>query len=424
MDDIESYAETTDIPLNDVIRYITIDCNTRNVVPNYLKEILSRINNPEFFGTDATFIKLKLSSSYIKHEIEIHKAITDLTIKMPKVNIEIIHDKFVIETADNLVHEYTEEEYEDHPTDDISESDEEEVSALTNERLLEMFTTCITDILGEDLKEGEVIDNEILERVKGIFVDQLNVISEVNKNAKTYTTQLLDIECNGFMRLGANIIDLDVAGLTRIVGTNGVGKTTLYNMMRYVIRGILFDNLKASQKVKNTLLIFNDNYKTEADDSLYIKLRANVNSTPITITRTAIRKWKSKITDDQKRSKNWKDYVSGVTTSVSIEIRKEGVPVVTKVGDEAEEYLRVWFGDITDTIMILNQQRLLNMLTLPSSELQALILKYVGVDYLSVLADNIDGIKLGFNLQVPKVNIVDVRNQLTEKVHWLILLLN
>jgi hypothetical protein len=218
------------------------------------------------------------------------------------------------------------------------------------------------------------------------------------------------------MKLGLNIIDLDVSGLTRIVGTNGVGKTTLYNMIRYVIEGIVFEHLKVSQKVKNTLLIFNDNFQTDSDDTIYVRMRSIINGTPIRIIRTAVRKWKTNITIEQKRAKNWKNFVSGVTTTLSLEISKEGEPIKTLVGAEAENYIKLWFGDVTNTIMILNQQKLLNMLNLPSNELQSLILRYVGVDYLDVLAENIDGIKLNYNLQRPKTNIVELRSLLEEKI--------
>lgn len=400
--------EISDIELPSVINYITIDLNTNKTVDNFMESIEKTLNQC-VYGENQTYIKLKLSIAYLNHELEIFKLVQDISNKKSSVTeIHTTYDKFVVasdgSSTDLTFGSIGENEEEDKilTIDDLK---------LDDVRLNELFTKVLTRHVATLTKEigDDTIVNDIVENIKSLFAEQIELSLGSIPN---YNIVFGTIETNNFMNLGANKIVLDIPGLTRIKGTNGIGKTTLYNMLRWLIEAMVFEGLKQNQKVKNTLLIFND--KMFNLDSVVVRLNFHVNGINVIATRSAYRKWKTNATDDIKKSPNWKDYIAEVTSTLKLSVAsKDGQKDFT--GEEAETLLKRWFGNVANTIMILNQQKILTMLNLPSDKLQQLVLDYIGVDYLNVLKDNLPSLKQHYNLQKPKVKIEDLRMEMVQQ---------
>ncbi len=394
---------TTDLQLDCQLSYIEVDLNSNRVVPHYLEDIEKFLRIAKF-GLNQTYIKMRLSANYAKHEIEIFKLIericTELTNKNginPDSNFKIItsYDKFSVTNVD-----------ENH--EDLLEIDEDEEEKefnfniddlkLTTEKLNALFYKTLEKQVGYLKKElgDDALVKEVMDMVHSVFSEQIELLLSAIPN---FTIELDSIETNGFMNLEKNVINLAVPGITKINGTNGIGKTTLLNMVRYVIRGVVFDGLKANQKKLNTLLIFND--KNINQNTVSTRMFAKVNSTQIAITRIATRKWKNNATDEQKACLEWKNYVSEVSTSLKLDVMtKDGQKTFT--GDEAENLLTKWFGDVASTILILNQFKILSLLNLQSDKLQQMVLDYIGIDYLNLLKENLPAIKNNYNLKRPE----------------------
>ena len=395
-----------DIIIPDTISYITFDFNTNFVVSDF-QPIFENLVENIIFGSKNTFVKVKLSNAYIAHELYIYKTLsTYAATKNQHININIIYDKFVILNATGDGHIIN---LDDDTVNDIAEEKFDfESLVLDNEKLASLFGNVLdtqVTVLKKEI-EDEMLD-EVLVSIKELFADQL-VLSLLSN--PTYNIDLKSIETNGFMNLGANKINLDIPGLTRITGTNGVGKTTLYTMLRWVIDDEVLEGMSKKTKTRNTLHIFNN--KLIENDNVIVRLITEINSTSVVITRKASRVWKTNTPDADKASKGWKNHISSINKEITLQVFKDGQLSKTLTGDEADATIKKWFGTVSSTIMILNQQKILNMLNLPSQELKQLVLDYIGVDYLNKLEANLPQVKEQFNLQKPKLSKIELELQL------------
>jgi energy-coupling factor transporter ATP-binding protein EcfA2 len=120
------------------------------------------------------------------------------------------------------------------------------------------------------------------------------------------------------MALGPNEIKLDIPGLTRIVGNNGIGKTTLFNLLRWIIKGYVLEGLPKNTKKENLLLIFN--VELPEKDFIINTLYLKVNDITVEIERNAKRTWKKSATLENKKSLNWKTFIDTVTSNLTLRI--------------------------------------------------------------------------------------------------------
>ena len=403
-DDNKITKTTENIELSCYLNYLTIDLNSNKKYDNYLENITNFFQVVQL-GSIKTLIKLKLSTAYIGNEIEIYKHISEIC-EQKNLNYKIstVYDKYVIST------DGTDENLElididnENNNGDSSELNIEELK-LNQEKLNIMFSGIVEQYRTTLMKEfnDDITVNSILDNVKSLFAEQIEFSLSAVPNFKI---DLESIETKGFMNLDANIINLDIPGLTKINGTNGIGKTTLYSMIRFAIKGIVFEGLKANNKKQNALMVFND--KNPNQDTIIVRMFAKINNTSIAITRIVNRKWKTSATEENKLSIDWKTYIADVTSSVKLDVMtKDGQKTYT--GDEAENLIEKWFGNVTTTILILNQFKIDSMLNLNSDKLQQLVLDYIGVDYLTLLEENLPSIKNQYNLVKPKTSMEDLK---------------
>jgi energy-coupling factor transporter ATP-binding protein EcfA2 len=386
-----------DIPLTNWISYVTIDLTTSTVVPDFFRQLSEVLALPQIWGMSRTFIKFKLSTTYGPHELEMIKTAQDAGAVRPgKVTIDTLYDKFVI--ADNTAVAIENGEQTDGDDDDAEITMDDLI--LTPEKLAALFRQVLNakrdDIKKEFADEGEI--KSIMNEIMILFNEQIMLAQNSTPN---YSIDLDYIECNCFMALGKNKIELNIPGLTRITGTNGIGKTTLYNMLRWVIKDEIMENMPKNSKVKNALHLFNDNLPEI--DTVLSRLVFRANGTKVMVSRWATRVWKQNTSTEAKMSKEWKVYVSGVNQGLKLEVFKNGELSAEKQGDEAQRLLDKWFGKVPQTIMILNQAKILSMLNMPSNELTQLVLDYIGVDFLNALENQLDMVKDSYDLAKPKV---------------------
>lgn len=408
VDTIEKTYDIRDYALNDYVSYITLDFNTLYFVDTFeqqLIEILTKLK----WGSLNTFIKLKLSNIYLKHELKIFNIVNDFASKAKsKVFIETTYDKFVI-GEDKLRNKENEEEELSEEYNIESADFSMENLVLDDDKLAEFFNEVLMNhsaSLQKEVADEELVES-ILGSIRSLFAEQLSISL---KSTPSYSVNFKSIECNVFMNLGANKIPLNNEGITKITGTNGIGKTTLYTMMRWLIDDEVLENMSKKSKTKNSLHVFND--KLIDIDNVAVRLVAEVNNTPIAITRTVSRTWKTNTNDEMKQSVGWKNHISSINKTIKLQVFKKDVEPKVFTGEEADKLIRSWFGNSTQTIMILNQHKILSMLNLPSAELTELVLNYIGVDYLSKLEENLDLVKSQYNLTKPKRNKEDLKFEL------------
>lgn len=400
-----------DLAINDYVAYNTIE-TLLNVKPENLFDNIDTIISNIKFGKEQTFIKFKLSNVFISYELELRKLMFEKTSDYKRVNIDVSYDKFVntndhtnveriLATTTGEESIETNEQTSQESLDVLTDTPTLDNLILTDIQLKKLFTYTLDERMNKLIKEyGN--DKETLSLIYGkildTFVDELS--NCINQQTRL-NIELQSIKCNMFMSLGENDIVINAPGITRISATNAVGKTTLFHMIRWTIRGELYEGMNRAQVKKNTLLVFN-NKRGDLDD-LTTQLKLHINNSDITITRFASRTWKRGVTEEQKIALNWRDFIQTVTMSVKLHIHNT---VTNKeqelVGDAAQQYINTWFGDAPETIMFVNYVKILQTLGMPSKELNQIILNFIGVDYLDKLEINLPIIKDSLMVEKPK----------------------
>ena len=340
-------TETVLLPAE--VKYLTIDCNTikkLDDVGGSITKVLERFTQAP--GKTNNFIRFKMSQLYAAHENHLRNFTEEFfSDRNLECKIDFIWDKKVIQMKNEVVDTMkletlksdlanggiSEQEFKALKMYIVDKLDKDTISAELDINFDELLTSeiahkhvisnsLVVDTLSADnvdsqltnilldkqklitlfevqLKElkptiikstgTEALANEVIAEVLSRFKSELEFFFF---DRKQFRIDLEKIETNGFGPLDHNLIYLDNPGLTRINGTNGVGKTTLYNMVRYTIRGVLFPQMKANQVVKNTLHIFNINKPDQ--DHVWTQMHTIINNLPVVIRREAERVWKSK----------------------------------------------------------------------------------------------------------------------------------
>lgn len=397
--DDNTYRTIDDIKLSDIklenqVCYNTITLDNKLNAENNFELFRQQIRSIEF-GVYATFLKIKTNNTLISIENQIRDYLDKVS---PNIQIEFDYDKFVQpdtfidNTVVNDIYEAKRKEILEstgEKTEDLIISSKNIDNLLLNkEQLVELFDNILQKQI-DNLTVYDISTSDVRQHVIDLFSDELNNV--LDNATKRYAIQFVRIKTNNFMYIGESEIDLSLPNITRIIGTNGIGKTTLYRMIRWCITGEIFAGMQSNRVVQNNLLLFNTN-KPNIDD-VCVELDMIINGNQINVKRTVHRDWKQTITDEDKTSIDWKDFVTSLERNFYLTLIPNNGEAKKYRGEQAEKQLKSWFGNTIDTILFLNQAKIYSLLNTKPTELNELILNYIGVDYLKALENNLDLVK-------------------------------
>ena len=313
-DDMKEITLLSDIKVEELLIDEFIVYNTITLDPKIPYEIIKHHlenTNQIAFGIEQTFIKVKSATVFISNEMELFNLLNDCAKRRSakRCRIEFEYDKFQqndTSSSDNKIIQEIIEEKSLELKQNNKESNEDQILSseniddliLNTEQLNKLFSSTLDNLLEntKNVFDSDVTEDSVKERIMSLFAEELQNTTE--KSSKRYYITLEGIETNGFMTLAANRIDLAIPGMIRILGTNGIGKTTLYNMIRWNILGEVFSGMSKTQVVKNNLIVFNKNQIE--NDCVLTRLNCNINELKIIVTRSVVRKWKNNTTNEQK----------------------------------------------------------------------------------------------------------------------------
>lgn len=414
------------LPIKNTILYITAELDIEipgETIINCIRNIFETICIPSDHKEIPIYIKIKSSNSLLKLESEIFNIISGIS---KNIFLSFEYDKIIQTTYNNVNNKVITGILEENvkQTDSESTSDnllfdlnQENIDSLTlsDVQLKKLFNSVLEQNL-KSIEDVDITNKELSNDINSLFSEQLN--QTLLKSSKRYNIILESIETNGFMKLLANRIQLNIPGLIRILGANGIGKTTLYNMIRWTITGDVFEGMSQKQVMRNQLIVFNKNLPE--NDLVFTRLNFIVNNLQIIATRSVERKWKNNTSYEQKISVNWKDYISTVDRNFKlqvIDIDSETKEKTEKqyTGEQAEKALLLWFGQTIQNIMFMNQIKLEQLLRKDSEDLNNLILNFLGIDYLGKLESNLKEVKTDlFSIAKPLRSKDDIQLALTD----------
>ncbi len=368
------------------VQYLTIDLSlSLDIDVDTIKSEIDKIIN----DTDNYIFKLKLNVDYQQYRKELlnylqSKSNFDVEIK----NIETI-DKHRVETM-----------FDDNDIVEISES------SSTKELIIKLFNDELIK-----LNDGSKTFQQVQSKVEELFINNLNCHID---DSRSYIINLNELEIiGGFQKLGPNVINCDFYGLSRISGTNGYGKTQIYNMVYWLRYGIIYPSLKKNQKTFNNLMIFNN--KRPDLDTIAVIGKFDINNKLVIVKRELSRIWKTGTSSGQKKSVLAKEFVSKINSKLIITVG-DGDDKKQYTDDTAEHLLNLWFGNVIDTLLIVNHDKLKNLINTPTVDLENLLINYIGNDFVKSMTEELPIIRKNIidNAARPSMNESQLSNKLIE----------
>ena len=369
-----------DIDLTDYVRYVTIKLDS-STEWDIIKDRLIKISKEDIYGKTKTYIKIKSSNIFLQHNSEI----IDI-FQREGVFVSIIADKLIskinTETSNKVIADIINKQEEDIA--DVDENGEtintnkpDLYGELTNDDIIRMFEYVV-----DESSLNENITAEVRADIINLFKNQLSNIGSISD--KQYNIGFKSIKCNQFMSLGEVDLNLDIPGITRILGTNGVGKTSLFRMIRWVLTGEAFKRMSKRATINNNLVVFNNNIPD--NDEVVVELRFTINDSEVTLVRSAARKWKNNTTYSQKISIDKNKFISGVDRDLKMTIVKNGQEKVL-TGDSVQMNIDAVFSDILDNIVFIDYPSLNELINSQSQDMMDMCLRYIGLSFIDKLKD-------------------------------------
>lgn len=375
------------IYLSNWVSYITVTTSLEQSGTEII-ESLNAMDWEKCAGVDVTYVVVKSKHKFSKIERKIYEIIKS---HIPNAIISFDYGKITMDintVESTVVKDILDEKTEvnESETDEPHQFDFNDIDnlVLSDEQLQKMFNYVIQQQLTK-------VETDNTEKIHTALMDLFKTqLSDVVTKSKHYSIDLKQVYCSQFMALGKNNIKLDINGITRILGTNGIGKTTLFRMIRWVFTGEVFEGMKSNTSVRNNMGIFNERLD---DDSLTVSLAIENNHIPVVIRRTATRKWKNNTTYEQKHSKEWQDFVSTIQMDLQFIINPNTENQKIIVGENAQKNINVWLGDAINKLMFINQMKIEEILKSEKVNMNDTILDFIGCDYLNSLENNLDEVK-------------------------------
>ena len=384
-----------DVELKDYVRYVTISLDHTVGWDDVCRNLKQMAAMSDMYGLAKTYIKVKSSNALLDHNSDI-------------IDIFQREGVFVSVTADKLINTINTETTNKIVSDIIQKQEEsgekgldfEFGTELTNDDIIRMFQWIVDDVASKN-----DIPSDTRADIVDLFINQLNNVGNIND--KQYKVVFKSIRCNQFMSLGGVDLNLDIPGITRILGTNGVGKTSLFRMIRWALTGEAFPGMSKRSTTANSLVVFNNNIPD--NDEVLVTLSFTVNDSVIELSRKVLRRWKNNTTRVQKISINKNDYVSGVDKELTMVIRK-GDDVKTLTGDSAQRSVDMVFSDVLDNIVFIDYPSLNALINADPQDMENMCLRYIGLSFIDKMKDSLPDVKdeLMSTVTKPTVKLADV----------------
>ena len=346
-------------------------------------------------GTNLTTIRLSFPSASEKY-----------------LNVEQDIINNIKEENKNIVLKFVQSVYGKNVIDDLNENQSSlnDINELLNiDKIINISKEYIEDIVNKTKTISIDDKTKCIEYIQDLFINELQ-----NYNQKIVSNKINLISCSAsnFMSFGQNVnVDLNHEGITKLTGGNGVGKTTLYNFISFMLTSLISINQNKNHKTNNLLLVFND-YQYELDEVTGC-LNFVCNNEMIKIRRKVTRTWKRNTTLQNKKSKQWRDFISNVSEELEVQTLNNVLN-----NDVAQDYLDSIFKGIDNLhkIVFVNDATLQKMIKTDSATLCEEILHNIGFNFFDLMMQRYDSLREEKmqNLTKSKVSVEVMQQEIIE----------
>lgn len=253
-------------------------------------------------------------------------------------------------------------------------------------------------------------DKEAVQRdIVNIFNQELDFFEKSNRNLNVIP---LSLDLSNFMALGDDVhVDFN-NGITKISGSNGTGKSTLYNAIKWLWTDYVYLSQKSNYKKENALMLFNN--KRPNVDTVYGKIVQLVNGSELTIQKSIERIWKKDTTTENKISENWMEFCDMPSIEYVVEWNDKRY-----TGTEAIDVLYSIFGGLSNIqrTLFATAPSLFNIINTSTSELNDEILYNLGLNFFEQMYDRYDTLRSQTldNLAKPSQSVSELNELIKEQ---------
>lgn len=253
-------------------------------------------------------------------------------------------------------------------------------------------------------------DKEAVQRdIVNMFNQELDFFERSNHNLNVIP---LSLDLSNFMALGDDVhIDFN-NGITKISGSNGTGKSTLYNAIKWLWTDYVYLSQKSNYKKENALMLFNN--KRPNVDTVYGKIVQLVNGSELIIQKSIERTWKKDTTNEDKISENWMEFCDMPSVEYVVEWNDKRY-----TGTEAIDLLYSIFGSLSNIqrTLFATAPSLFNIINTSTSELNDEILYNLGLNFFEQMYDRYDTLRSQTldNLAKPSQSVSELNELINEQ---------
>lgn len=282
-----------------------------------------------------TFVEMPPNKMVTYHTINVLEGQNTMTLavkKGSKVKIKFVYDKFDAKQHNSLVDILTTEYDVLHLEYTVNRS-ESLIKASNVASDLDSITDSnkLMDFFSQYLSLNK-IEGETAEQAKKMFYDYC---TKIEQSEKANDIRVISLSASKYRTLGDISIAYD--GLTRIDASNGIGKTTITQILPTLLWLKNRTNNAGNTKNKNILTFFND--KSE-DDVIVLRGSFIVNEREVSIERVLSRVWKKN--KPMHKEPDWEKHISEVTIRTSISVDGLDLGYDEK---QCNDYIDSTFGD-------------------------------------------------------------------------------
>jgi hypothetical protein len=267
---------------------------------------------------------------------------------------------------------------DEHTIDDIE-------SIVTEEKILELSEIYIDKIIDKTTTIPTDDKASAKKMLIKLFRDEFSKRTDVENLMKNVAIKKMFIS-NALSFGDGVVVHFDESGITRITGTNAVGKTKIFTILGYMFTDKIYSEQKSTQVKGNRLDLFN---YTRPNDEIINVLEFEINNQAHTLTKTITRTWKRG--KNMWNDKNWRDHVTGTPELIVELVTPSGT--ITDINEVNDFMADLISFEEFHTHLFVNQKSLESLLKMNPDLLIGEILKIIGLNFFDSLNESFDGVK-------------------------------
>lgn len=240
-------------------------------------------------------------------------------------------------------------------------------------------------ILEEDKEKAELSTIEMLK----------SQLSNLRKSVERNSIKLKHINTSNFLSYEDNVnIDFEsMESLVKISGTNGIGKTNVFKLIKWVVDDLIDGGQARNTVNQNAMDVFNDkrlDTNTVSCEFVFIN-----NNKKYTIIKEVERVFKTRSKSDDITLNNWRDHLKGIQIRKSLKIETSTSEEILTDLDVVQKELRDIFGTVKDmeALLFANASSLDRLVKSEPDVLADLIMHQLGLRYFQQMADDYENLR-------------------------------